>query len=1105
MNQKVLNNQPGVSKALITPRRILYASVFFITGLLLLGQMGLVSPPSSKKAKPPFRPSGLKFAESYGRLPLAFEPNQGQADSQVQYLSHGNGYTLFLTASEAVLVLQKPRANPHSKHGKFKNGKKGGKFAASSAPVSHTSPVALHMKLEGAQSGTTYQNLEPLPGISNYLIGNDRSKWHTRIPQYAKVQAHEVYPGVDMVYYGHQGRLEYDFVVKPGADPNAIHLKYEGAQSATVNAQGDLELGIEGGKVAFRSPAVYQENEGQRNPVEGHYRMEQDGGIRFEVKDYDKTKPLIIDPTLDYSTDFGGDAVAVDGNGDAYVTGQTTNNDFPTTSGVFQSVYPGVNVTVTAFVFELNPAGSALIYCTYLGGNGGSSGNGDSGNAIAVDGNGDAYVTGTTTSTNFPTSPGALLTSLPNPNQSAFVTELNPTGTGLVYSTYLGGNGGSSIWGDSGFSIAVDGSGNAYVTGYTQSSNFPTSPGAYQATLNGDQNVFVTELNPSAIGSAQLAYSTFLGGNSLDQGNGIALDGKGNIYVTGSTQSTNFPTTPGAFQSVYPMGVNIYDHSFVTELNPTQPGLVYSTFLGGENTSTSTGGGVSDVCNAIAVDGMGDAYVTGYTDSTDFPTTSGALQTTIPNTDSSAFVTELNLTGTGLVYSTYLGGSDWEEGYAIAVDGSGDAYLTGTTWSPDFPLTPDAIQTSHPYIADIPFLTELNPAGNGLIYSTYFGGQSLYDVSWGTSIALDGHGGIYLAGYTDSSDFPTTAGAYQPANGDSNFMAKFQQSNFNTPSVTPTQSSMLSPTATVSSTPSSTPTSSPTFLPSNTATYTPISTWTATGTPTATATSSPTHSNTPTVTSTWTSTFPSTPTPTITLTPLYSYTPTSSRTITLTPTHTLSPTSTFTATHSATPTVTSTPTNTKTATSTFTSTLSPTWTPTATVTPTPTSTASSTPTFTPPFTGTPTGTPSWTSTPPFSFTPTATSTWTSTPTWTPTSSATPMPTFTSTSTPTWTPSPAFTSTPTPTPTLPVTPELYPNPAGGGAVNLFDAYGGDLQVDVYTLAFRRVIHQAYSQQLPGSSLSLGLKDERGNMLGDGLYYVVVKARGNRWVGKLLILR
>jgi hypothetical protein len=384
------------------------------------------------------------------------------------------------------------------------------------------------------------------------------------------------------------------------------------------------------------------------------------------------------------------------------VTGYTFSTDFPTTPGAFQSTFPGGGINV--FVTKLDPTGSAPLYSTYLGGNGEEEGIG-----IAVDSSSNAYVTGYTTSTNFPTTPGAFQATLGG-GRDAFVTKFNPTGSApLVYSTYLGGNGD-----DQGYGIAVDASGSAYVTGYTFSTDFPTTPGAFQSTFpGGGINVFVTKLDPT--GSAPL-YSTYLGGSGDDTGRGIAVDSSGNAYVTGITTSTNFPTTPGAFQTTK-SGCSFCTNVFVMKLNPIGSApLVYSTYLGGSGNNQGYG---------IVVDTLGNAYVTGYTTSTNFPTTPGAFQTAYAGGGlGNAFVTKLNPTGSApLVYSTYLGGNGDDQGYGIAVDTLGTAYVTGATRSTNFPTTPGAFQTAFGGKSYYAFVTKLNPTGSVLAYSTYLGGS----------------------------------------------------------------------------------------------------------------------------------------------------------------------------------------------------------------------------------------------------------------------------------------------------------------------------------------------------------------------------------------------
>ena len=536
--------------------------------------------------------------------------------------------------------------------------------------------AVLRIRFVGANPKTRVQGQEELPGKANYFIGNAPTKWRTKVPTYAKVRYDDLYPGVDLIYYGTQRQLEYDVVVRPGADPNRIIFGIQGADDLEVDAQGDLVLHTAAGQIRQHKPFVYQEVDGVRKEIPGGYVLRDTHQVGFRVTAYDPSLPLIIDPLLVYSTYLGGanndnaSAVAVDAAGNAYVTGITASaTNFPTTAGAFQTTLGGGS---DAFVTKLNPTGTALIYSTFLGGS-----DFDTGVGIAVDASGNAYVTGSTASTNFPTTAGAFQTTLAGPGggslTDAFVTKLNPTGTALVYSTYLGGRDF-----DNGEEVAVDAAGNAYVTGRTSSTDFPTTVAAFQTTSAGGGDAFVTKLNST--GSA-LVYSTFLGGaESSDGGFGIAVDALGNAYVTGLTNSTDFPTTAGAFQTTSSGGTD----AFVTKLNPAGSALVYSTFLGGSSFDQGSG---------IAVDASGDAYVTGRTFSTDFPTTEDGFQTTFGGARD-AFVTKLNPTGSALVYSSYLGGSSLDQGSGIAVDARANAYVTGVTLSTDFPTTGDAFQTT---------------------------------------------------------------------------------------------------------------------------------------------------------------------------------------------------------------------------------------------------------------------------------------------------------------------------------------------------------------------------------------------------------------------------
>jgi streptogramin lyase len=672
---------------------------------------------------------------------LSFEANQGQTDPQVRFLSHGDGYALFLTPTQAVLSLSKPAAPS----------------AGREAPPAPAEGMALFMQLVRANRSAVVAGEGPSPGTSNYFLDSDPSQWHTAIPNYSRVVYHGVYPGIDLLYYGNQRQLEYDFTIAPGADPAAITLAFQGADNVSLDDQGDLVLHTSGGDVVEQAPVLYQDAGGGRRNIAGRYVFKGPDQVGFAVGAYDRSRPLTIDPILGYSTYLGGTSgedgygIAVDESGNAYVTGGTGSTDFPTTAGAFQTSLRGSR---NAFVTKLNASGTALLYSTYLGGTGG-----DYGWGIAVDGSGNAYVAGTTSSTNFPTTPGAFQTSSRG-SFDAFVTKLNASGTGLLYSTYIGGAGA-----DGGTGVAVDRSGNAYLTGYTESTNFPTTPGAFQTALRGYTNAFVTKLN---VGGTGLVYSTYLGGTGRlgDVGYGIAVDGSGNAYVTGRTYSANFPTTAGAFQTMIHGAVN--DNAFVTKLNAGGTALLYSTYLGGSGSNV-----YGDEGYGIAVDGSGNAYVTGYTYSTNFPTTAGAFQTTnhAANGNVNAFVTKLNVAGTGLVYSTYLGGSRGDDARGIAVDGSGNAYVTGESASTNFPTTADAFQTSLRGSSNA-FVTKLNAAGTGLVYSTYLGGSS-QDI--GSAIAVDVSGDAYVTGYSSSTNFPTTVGAFQTVNrGINAFVAKFR-------------------------------------------------------------------------------------------------------------------------------------------------------------------------------------------------------------------------------------------------------------------------------------------------------------------------------------------
>ncbi|HUO05401.1 MAG TPA: SBBP repeat-containing protein, partial [Candidatus Binataceae bacterium] len=724
-----------------------------------------------------------KVAANLSNLPLSFERNDGQTNGQVKFLSRGSGYTLFLTPSGAVLTLSKPTdENHHAAHQKNVDKK---------ANREKVKGAAVRVSLIGADRSAKIEGQDEQTAKANYFIGNDPKKWHRNIPLYSRVKYAGVYPGIDLAYHGsNQEQLEYDFVVAPGADAGKIQLSFAGAKELTLNSGGDLVVHLADGDLVEHAPVVYQQVGGKQHAVAGKYEIFKGNHVGFTVAEYDRSKPLTIDPVLAYSTYLGGSnydygaAIAVNAAGNAYITGHTTSANFPVTVGAFETVEPDGR---DAFVSELNPTGTALVYSTYLGG----SDDATEGRGIAIDSKGDAFVTGATCADNFPTTLGSF-----QPTQQscwdAFFAELDPAGASLLYSTYLGGADDD----DYGYAIALDSADNAYITGKTCSDDFPTTPGAFQAVQQTCYDAFVSKLNPGGNGAADLIYSTYLGGNSDDRGNGIAVDGGGDAYVTGETCSSNFPTTAGVFQQVQ----QSCDDAFVTKLNPSGTKLVYSTYLGGTDDDDSG--------NAIAIDSAGNAYIAGKTDSDDFPVTPGAFETEDFFDCESAFMTELNSGATAETYSTYLtaiGGCE-QGGEAITLDPAGDVYVAGYSdnlfyfiegQDPfyQFPVTdnsfcsdpglanddefpmpcctgyqtgtcPLAVQTVPGGGGDNPdaFLTEFTVGPPASIpplnvsFSTLLGG-GVYDKARG--VALDPSGSAYIAGDTASSDFPTTAASFQ--------------------------------------------------------------------------------------------------------------------------------------------------------------------------------------------------------------------------------------------------------------------------------------------------------------------------------------------------------
>ncbi len=627
--------------------------------------------------------------------PLFFLRNHAQAPSSVKFIGQAPRLTVYFSPGEALL---------------------------------RNAGGALRMRFEGAGAANP-EPVEQLSGELNILVGGPE-QWSRGEPIYAGISYRGLYPGIDMIYGAAGRNLKSEFIVAAAADPAVIRVRYSGAEVLGLEPDGSLRIRFGGEEFHEAAPTIYQEIDGARTAVPGAFVLVGDV-VSFEIGAYDRSRPLVIDPAISYSTLLGGSgadlatAIALDSKGAAYVAGFTESYDFPT-AGAAQSANAGGN---DAFIAKLSPNGLSLVYCTYIGGSGD-----DRAAAIAVDSSGAAYVTGSTTSQNFPLRGAAQ--SSPGGGRDAFALKLSPAGNTLIYSSYLGGSGP-----DTGNAIAVDSAGDAYIAGDTSSLNFPA--GGFQRSDKGGQDAFVAKLSPDG---TRLVYSTYLGGTNTDHAAAIAVDATASAWVAGSTWSTNFPTAQ-AFQGALAGGQD----AFVARLSADGNALPFSSYLGGANGATA----YPEAAQAIALDAQGNAYLAGVTSSSNFPLMLAAQSVRNGLTD--AFVTKVTALGS-LAYSTYFGGSGPEVANAIAVDANGSAYVTGYTYSTDLPVTSNAMSNASAGEYDA-FLARLAPNGS-LDYASYLGGMS---ADTATAIATSS-GNVYICGWTLSGDFPL-ASPYQGVDG----------------------------------------------------------------------------------------------------------------------------------------------------------------------------------------------------------------------------------------------------------------------------------------------------------------------------------------------------
>jgi len=676
-----------------------------------------------------------EILENYGKLPLSFVENRGQTDKRVAYYLQSSAYSLYFTRRGHALRLTQGQGE---------------------ATKAHT----IEVELVNA-SAKRVESRERLPGVVSYFTG-PKKDWRAGIPTHGQIRYVQAWPGIDLSYNGHGGRLESVYTVAAYANPAQIKLRYHGQDSLGVDERGNLVYGTSVGAVTETAPILYQDIDGRRVSVAGRYHLLDQNTVTFKVADYDRRHALVIDPTLIYSGFIGGSgsdqglSIAVDGAGNAYVTGTTTSAaaSFPVVNGPDLTA----NGIQDAFVAKVSNTGTTLLYAGYIGGSGS-----DIGYGIAVDDTGFAYVVGMTTSnqSSFPVVAGPDLSA--NGERDGFVAKVNLAGTALIYCGYIGG-----IGTDDAISVAVDSFGAAYVAGYTRSTQttFPVFGGP-DLTANGDFDAFIAKVSPAG---TNLLYAGFIGGTARDGASGVAIDSAGNAYVSGYTSSTeaSFPEVTGP-DLTYNGGS---DDAFIAKVNAGGNALIYAGYIGGSGI---------EIGYNVAVDSNSNAYVVGYTssDQSSFPVLVGP-DLTYNGGSTDVFVTKINSGGTGLVYSGYIGGSGAEGAGAgidagVAVDRYSNAYVTGFTTSNQltFPVRggPDL---SHNGGEDA-FIAKVNFTGSQLIYAGYIGGTGSDGAS---AVAVDSGGNAYVTGYTATADasFPVRAGPDAFPNGGSDaFVAKISE------------------------------------------------------------------------------------------------------------------------------------------------------------------------------------------------------------------------------------------------------------------------------------------------------------------------------------------
>ena len=737
-----------------------------------------VAQPQPPLPATPAHPAGVaRFApraENARHRPLAFVENQGQAPAGILWQAQGSGFEAAFSRDGFVLRIAGAKAKPGQDASSATPAAAGIAVQPALADRAGAAVTEQRISFPAANPRAVLEPLDPQPGKMSFFRGSDPQRWARGLPTYARLRYKDIYPGIDLLFYGREGALEYDFVVAPGANPSAIRLRVDGAVPVRITARGELQTG-DGGQAVLHRPLLYQNIENGKKVIAGKFVQEEAGVFGFAFGQYDRSKTLVVDPTMNllYSTYLGGyhddesSAIALDAQNDAYILGFSISPDYPVSGNAYQPTRTNPTQFISNLVLTKFNASGTVLFSTFLGGSGG-----DTSGALVLDASGNAYLTGLSKSTDFPVTAGAYLGTNPNATAgSAVVAELSPDGSSLLYSTFFGPSSGSSVTLNTGIALYQ---GNLYFAG-SAGPGLVTSPGAYLAQINSGQAAFVAVLNLALTGPAQLVASTYYGAatpvaNSVGTGNlafSMALDSSGNPWITGLTYTNNLPVTSNALQGSLPAlsatcqtgGANLNSAAFLAKLSSNLNSLLYATYFSGQKSGTQVGG-CSEYGRTIALDSSGNLYLTGETASANFPTTSGVIQPSYPGDGSyESFISKLNPAGTQIVWSTYFGGNAGQTYTTpLILDPQGNLWVgTTTQGGTNFPISQGAYQATVKGGYD-GSVTELSPDGTKVLYSTYIGG-SLNDNVQG--LAIDSEGNAYVTGITDSTDFPVTPNALE--------------------------------------------------------------------------------------------------------------------------------------------------------------------------------------------------------------------------------------------------------------------------------------------------------------------------------------------------------